>query len=104
MTELENKILALVSQIPEGKITTYKIIAEKLGDKKLCRVVGNALNKNPQLIKIPCHRVVKTNAKIGNYRLGVAKKIILLQNENIPIKGKKIADFSSYLYSFNKIK
>jgi len=47
MTELEKEILAIVSQIPTGKITTYQLIAKKLGNKKLARVVGNALNKNP---------------------------------------------------------
>jgi len=101
MTELEDKILALISQIPKGKITTYKHIAQKIGNKKLARVVGNSLNKNLQLIKIPCHRVVRNDQKVGNYRLGVAKKINLLQNEGIVIKGDKIAFFAKSLYDFN---
>jgi len=101
MTSLEQKILALVSQIPKGKITTYQIIAHKIGNKNLARAVGNALNKNPQLITIPCHRVVRNDQKVGNYAKGLAKKIKLLQNEGILINGEKIANFYSCLYHFN---
>lgn len=101
MTKLQSSILAIISQIPSGKITTYKEIAQKLGDCKLARVVGNTLPLNPDLIKVPCHRVVRNDQKVGNYVLGVAKKIKLLQNEGILIKGEKIANFDSYLYKFN---
>ncbi len=101
MTELELKILELVGQIPKGKVTTYSILGLKLGKKDLARMVGNTLNKNQELIKIPCHRVVRSDQKVGNYQSGVAKKIKLLQNEGISIKGDKIANFASCLYNFN---
>ncbi len=101
MTDFEQKVLDLVRQIPKGKITTYHILALKLGNKKLARAVGNALNKNPILVEIPCHRVVRNDKKAGNYCLGLAKKIKLLQNEGISIKRGKIANFYSYLYHFN---
>lgn len=100
MTNLEEKILSLVSKIPKGKVTTYGLIALKIGDKHLARVVGNAVHKNLNLIKIPCHRVVKSNGQVGNYRLGLAKKRKLLQNEDIKIKGDKIVNFLSYFYRF----
>jgi len=60
----------------------------------------NAVHKNLKIIKVPCHRVVRTDGRVGNYRLGLAKKIKLLQNEGIKIKGDKIANFKSYLYHF----
>lgn len=101
MTLLQQQILSLVSQIPAGKITTYQIIASQLGKKGLSRVVGNAVHKNQQLIKVPCHRVVRSDERVGNYSQGLAKKVILLQNEGIKIKGEKIANFTSYLYDFN---
>jgi len=66
----------------------------------LARVVGNAVHKNLKIIKVPCHRVVKSNGSIGKYQSGLAKKIKLLQNEGIKIKGDKIANFKSYLYHF----
>ena len=101
MTDLQKKILVLVSQVPLGKITTYQDIAIKLGNHKLARVVGNTLHKNPHLITIPCHRVVRLDHQVGNYRQGLAKKVNLLQNEGIKIEGEKIANFASYLYDFN---
>lgn len=93
--------MALVKKIPKGKISTYKIIANKLGNKNLTRAIGNALAKNPHLIKIPCHRVVKSNGEIGNYQLGLAKKKKILQNEGIKIKAGKIQNFTNVLYNFN---
>jgi len=101
MTDLQIKIFALVSQIPKGRISTYQLIAQKLGNKNLVRVVGSSLKKNPSLIKVPCHRVVRSDQKVGNYCLGLAKKKKLLQNEDILIKGDKIVNFKNCLYHFN---
>ena len=100
MTNFEKKVLDLVKEIPLGKITTYQVLALKLGKKTFCRSVGNALNKNKNLLKIPCHRVVRSDRKAGNYRLGLAKKIKLLQNEGVSIKGGKIVNFESCFYNF----
>jgi len=101
MTLFEQKILDLVRKIPQGKITTYEKIALKLGNKYLVRFIGNCLAKNLHLITIPCHRVVRKDQKVGNYALGVAKKINLLQNEGIIIKRGKIVNFNKVLYDFN---
>jgi methylated-DNA-[protein]-cysteine S-methyltransferase len=101
MTSFQAKVLQLVKKIPKGRVTTYKILAKELGDKNLARAIGTALNKNPRLIEIPCHRVVKSDGEIGGYKLGLEKKIKLLQNEGIIIKNNKINNFSSYLYDFN---
>ena len=62
--KFEELIWALLKEIPKGKITTYKIIAEKLGSKGY-RAVGNACKRNPYAPTIPCHRVVNSNGKIG---------------------------------------
>lgn len=101
MNKLIDKVLPIVSQIPRGKVVTYQQIAQKIGHKGLARAVGNALHRNPYLIKIPCHRVVRSDHKVGNYALGLAKKIKLLQNEGIIIKQGKVANFHSCLYRFN---
>ncbi len=100
MTIFENKVLSLVSKIPIGKVSTYQLIAAKIGNKSLARAVGNALHKNPCLIKVPCHRVIKSNGSIGGYAKGLAKKAQLLQNEGIIIKGGNVANLAKYLYHF----
>ncbi len=93
------KCYELLIKVPKGKITTYKILAEKLKTKAY-RAVGNAMNKNKNAPKIPCHRVVNSNGKIGGYAFGIKKKISLLKKEGIEIKKNKIKDLNRYLYKF----
>jgi len=47
----------LLKKVPKGKVTTYKILAEKIGTKAY-RAVGTSMNKNPFAPKVQCHRVV----------------------------------------------
>ena len=69
---------------------TYKEVAKLAGSPRAFRAVGNALNKNSDLKTIPCHRVVKSDGRIGGYRHGANKKISLLKKEGVQIKGKKV--------------
>ena len=89
----------LLSQIPKGKIATYKQIANILNTKAY-RAVGSAMAKNPSPIIVPCHRVIKSNGSIGGYALGTKKKISLLENEGIIIKKDKVVDFEKYIHVF----
>lgn len=83
-TVLENRIYVVVKKIPKGEVLTYKQVAEKLGNAKLARAVGNALNKNkdPQ---IPCHRIVRSDGHVGGYNRGTKKKIFLLKKEGVKL-------------------
>ena len=101
MTTLEHRILNVVKEIPKGRVSTYKLIAKKLGNEGLARVVGNTMAKHPYLGEVPCHRVVKSTGQLGNYQLGVAKKADLLHNEGIPVNNGRVANFRDFLY-FNK--
>ncbi|HEY4475705.1 MAG TPA: MGMT family protein, partial [Candidatus Paceibacterota bacterium] len=49
---------------------TYKEVARLAGRSKAYRAVGNILNKNRDFKNIPCHRVVRSDGKIGGYALG----------------------------------
>lgn len=97
----KEKVLKLAQQIPKGKITTYKEIAEKLGTKAY-RAAGTALKNNKHPIMIPCHRVVKSNGEIGGYlgKKSCKKKKFLLEKEGIEVKGRKIADFEKKVFRF----
>jgi len=97
--DLSEKVYKLVSQIPKGRITTYKIIAQKLGIKNY-RLIGQILKKNPQPIKIPCHRVIKSNGLIGGYQKGSNKKRQLLKKEGIVVKNDKVKNFKTLLKYF----
>ncbi|MBZ9572346.1 MGMT family protein [Patescibacteria group bacterium] len=85
----EKKVFKVVKKIPKGKVMTYAEVAKTAGSPRAWRAVGNILNKNKNL-KIPCHRVIKSNGKVGGYNLGKRKKIILLKREGIKIKKGKI--------------
>ena len=74
----------LLRQIPKGKVVTYADIAHQLGGKAY-QAVGNAMANNPDLIVVPCHRVVNSNGAIGKYALGTEKKIALLKEEGIQL-------------------
>jgi len=94
------KIWNLTKKIPKGKVTTYKILAEKLGTKAYM-AVGNAMNKNPYAPKVPCHRVVNSDGNVGNYsgKGGKKGKIRMLEKEGIKVKNNKIVDFEKVLFS-----
>ncbi len=94
------KCYELLSQIPKGKVTTYKEIAQKLNSKAY-RAVGTLIGKNPNAPKVPCHRVVSSNGSIGGYAFGVNKKIELLQKEGIKVKDSKVINFKKVIYKFN---
>lgn len=70
----------MVSKIPKGKVLTYAKVAQLIGRPKAWRAVGNILNKNKNP-KIPCHRVIRSDGKIGGYKNGEKKKLILLIKE-----------------------
>jgi methylated-DNA-[protein]-cysteine S-methyltransferase len=89
VTSFERRVLLEVSKIPFGEVTTYKKISESLGTRGY-RAVGTAIGKNPFPIIIPCHRVVKSDGCIGNYRGGVRMKREILKNEGIEIMDDRI--------------
>ena len=87
------RVYAIVSRIPKGNVMTYKQVADKLGCRAY-RAVGSALNKNPYFgvisengeFKVPCHRVVNTNGKVGGFALGTGKKIEMLKKEGVAVE------------------
>ena len=58
------------------------------------------MNKNPYPVIIPCHRVVKSNGKIGGYAYGEEIKSDMLTREGIEIKNGKILDLENKIYRF----
>ena len=80
MSEFAEKVLAVVKQIPEGKVMSYKEVAMEAGSPKAYQAVGNILNKNRDP-DIPCHRVIRANGRIGGYAFGEQNKIKILHNE-----------------------
>lgn len=99
MSDLKKNCYELLKKIPEGKVTTYKIIADKLGTKAY-RGIGQIIGANPNAPQVPCHRVVKANGEISGYAFGVDKKIALLKKEGVEVLDGKIQNFSGIIHKF----
>ena len=97
---LAEKCYQLLLRVPKGRVTTYKELAEAVGTRAY-RAVGQAMNRNPRLFEVPCHRVVCSNGEIGGYALGVEKKIELLQKEGVVVKGNRVEGMEGILYRYS---
>jgi O-6-methylguanine DNA methyltransferase len=98
--DFRDKVYAFVRRVPRGKVTTYQAIARALGNAHLARAVGNALNKNRDFAHIPCHRVVRSDGKIGGYVFGTAAKMKKLAREGVVIQKGRVANLAKFLYIF----
>jgi len=88
-TSFERDVILEVAKIPYGSVKTYKEIAKSLNSHAY-RAVGTAIGKNPFPIIIPCHRVIRSDSKIGGFRGGTPMKVEILKNEGIKIEAFKI--------------
>ena len=64
---------------------TYKELARSIRKPKASRAVANACGKNPFPIKIPCHRVIRSDGRLGGYsgKGGIKTKRKLLRSEGV---------------------
>lgn len=85
------KIYDAVSKIPQGKVMTYKQVAQTAGVKNP-RYVGFAIHRNTDIIKIPCHRVIKSDGELatGYAHGGMIKQKEKLIDEGIVFKNTRI--------------
>jgi methylated-DNA-[protein]-cysteine S-methyltransferase len=98
--KLDKKIYKKLLEVPEGKITTYGELAKAVGMRNGQRAIGKIMNKNPYPVIIPCHRVVKSDGKVGGYAYGQDVKINMLLKEGVRIKDDKILDWENTVYRF----
>ena len=84
-TEFQIRVWKAISNIPKGKIQTYKELARIIGKPKAARAIANACGKNPYPIIIPCHRVIRSDSSIGGYsgKGGIKSKKSLLKKEGV---------------------
>ena len=77
---LKDKVYSVVKKIPKGEVLSYKEVARRVGKPRAYRAVGNILGKNVDP-KVPRHRVIRSDGKIGGYRDGSVFKIKRLREE-----------------------
>ena len=69
MTHFKMRVLQIVASVPKGETLTYKQVAELAGNPGASRAVGTIMKSNYDP-SIPCHRVIRSDGKIGDYNRG----------------------------------
>lgn len=85
-SDFKKSVIMALKDIPYGKTASYKDIAAKINNPKAIRAVGTAIGKNPFLIIYPCHRVIKSDGRIGSFAYGTTIKKFLLDIEESEYK------------------
>ncbi len=82
----QDKIRNIVRKIPKGQMMTYGHVAKLAGHAGAARAVG-AVMKNNFDKDIPCHRVIRSDGKIGEYNRGgpAAKRALLIKEGAIKV-------------------
>ncbi len=98
ITKFQRRVYLLLHRIPRGRITTYGAIAERLGGQRFARAVGGAVASNPFPLVIPCHRVLPSSLRVGNYGMpgrdpseGGYVKRGLLEREGVTFRGDRVS-------------
>ena len=109
LSPYQQAILRILAEVPKGKIVTYGDLAKELAirDPKYSpnasRAVGTTMRNNVCGPYIPCHRVIKSDGSIGNFRGGesgaVNEKIKMLRNEGVEVVKGKI-NLKAYRHNF----
>ena len=84
-TKFQIRVSKVLKKIPKGKVKTYKEVSISINKPISARAVANACGKNPYAPKIPCHRVIRSDGKLGGYsgNGGRKTKKKLLKSEGI---------------------
>lgn len=85
-TPFQIKVWKALLHIPSSNLVAYSHIAKMLNNPGAVRAVGTAIGKNPIAYFIPCHRVIKGNGDMGQYRWGTVRKIAINSYEAIRLK------------------
>ena len=82
-TEFQMKVWEALKEIPYGETRSYQQIGGRIGCPKASRAVGQANNRNPISVIIPCHRVIGANGKLTGYGGGIdiKEKLLALESE-----------------------
>ena len=86
-TKFQIKVWKYLKKIPKGSVKTYKDVAIAINQPKAARAVANACAKNPYAPKVPCHRVIRSDGKLGGFSApgGIKAKKMLLKKEGFSL-------------------
>jgi len=90
-TAFQMSVWKALLDIPQGEVRSYRDIAEAIGHPKAMRAVGSAVGENPVSLIVPCHRVVQSSGRTGNYGWGAELKQKLLEMEQAQALRQRVA-------------
>ena len=90
LTKFSADVLKQTTKIPRGKVSTYSGLAARSGSPRAARAVGTVLANNPYPIVIPCHRVVRSDGRPGQFGGGSDMKKQMLAREGIILDARGI--------------
>jgi O-6-methylguanine DNA methyltransferase len=89
--KFKERVLAVVRNIPKGKVLSYGQVAYAAGYPRAARAVGTLMAHNHDE-SVPCHRVVRSDGRVGEYNGGGKRaKIARLRDEGVAIDGARVA-------------
>jgi methylated-DNA-[protein]-cysteine S-methyltransferase len=94
----QRAVLRAEHAIPRGKVSTYGLLAARVGRPGAARAAGNALATNPFPIVVPCHRAVRSDGSPGGYQGGPAMKRALLAMEGVRFDAAGRVAFTRFHY------
>lgn len=90
LSRFEKRVLMRLRKKGWGKVMSYRSLAAWSGHPRACRAVGSVLRKNRLPIILPCHRVVCSDGRIGQYAYGIHFKKKLLILEGVTIRRNRV--------------
>ena len=112
LSPYQQAILRILAEVPKGRVTTYGDLAKELSRRdpkwssNAYRAVGTTMRNNLCGPQIPCHRVVKSDGSVGNFRGGaegaVDEKTRMLRDEGVTVSNGKI-DLKRHRHMFRRI-
>lgn len=73
-TNFQVKVWEALLRIPFGMLTTYQDIAQRVGNPRALQAVGSAVGTNAIAYLIPCHRVIRKDGILSEYRWSPERK------------------------------
>lgn len=90
LSDFRKAVYRATIDIPRGQTRSYGWVAEKAGRPGAARAAGTALHYNPYVPEVPCHRVVRSDGRIGGYARGIRAKRRMLEAEGLDENARRL--------------
>ena len=99
LAPFRERVLAVVRQIPAGRVTTYGTVSLLAGHPRAARQVGGVLyGLRHGETDVPWHRVINAEGGISTFKVGSGElQVALLESEGVVVNDRRV-DLGRYLW------